>query len=715
MFLYKRNKLALNISDAICESLFSKTELFKNEIIINFIQSLCTISKIELENFYIPRVFSLNKLIVLMHFNIFRNQFYIRSIWITISNYLKEIIIKNSKENIWKQALDSLKQIVIILLQKEEQLNRDYKFQEEVFSIFENILDEVNKISIKEENIIDIINFIITQYGKNINWGWINIFNLITKALKINNKKIYDNIGNILKYVYDYSNNIFINNNIELFEKFIQILCLIYNEKSMKQFSFEALIGILNKIIDNEKIIMKMPNSNKIFDFIKIFFYKLDNLMKINLLEYLNLLYEIISHNKKILLSKDLNIFIYIYILYFKANISIFILSKYENRLSLLNLKKEEKGDIYSFLSKDNQIEIIKIYLKEYINTLINNFQIKEGQEYEQIFYEQNNDDDKNKLCGFLKEIKNEIKISDGIFEKYVKNKIEETKNLEENNYELIIKYFLEKFKSVFILQNQEKEYIKYNYFYADLLLTIQELSILNSNTDLIYKVLFKIISSSLEEISESNKNKLLTNLNKILKIICLSKINSINEKDLFKFIKYSLDFFNYFLDFIQLFSFDFNESFKCISKLFNNILLLDIENKNNFEKYKIINSSSTIVLLMKLQDIQLFIIKKTKKENLKKIKNEEKDNTIIYLNKIYDKYSIDKDEKVLINKIIIFELENILPIFIDLLNKEKLEEVYQCLINLIGSINHNLRQGAKNILKSLINNKFIILNNKIK
>ena len=108
------------------------------------------------------------------------------------------------------------------------------------------------------------------------------------------------------------------------------------------------------------------------------------------------------------------------------------------------------------------------------------------------------------------------------------------------------------------------------------------------------------------------------------------------NEKDLFIFIKYSLDFSNYFLDFIQIFQFDFIPSFEFVIKLFNNILLFDLEEKKDIDKYKIINSSSTIVLLMKLQDIQLFIVEKFNKEKLLTIKIKEKSNTVIYLNQIF-------------------------------------------------------------------------------
>ena len=263
--------------------------------------------------------------------------------------------------------------------------------------------------------------------------------------------------------------------------------------------------------------------------------------------------------------------------------------------------------------------------------------------------------------------------------------------------------------------ENGDKDYIKYNYFYDDLILTIQQLSILNTNSVLIYRILFKIISSSIEDISISTKNKLIENNICVLKLISLSKIDLINEKEIFKFIKYSLDFSNYYLDFIQIIYFDFKQSFELISKIFNNILLLDLENNNNLEKYKIINSSSTIALLMKLQDLQLYIINKTSKENIVKLKNPDKFRTIIYLNKIYEKYNINNEENSLMNKIYIFELENIIPKFAKLLNDEELDNTYQCLINLIGSINHNIRNGAKNILKLFVNDKLIFLHKKEK
>ena len=707
-FLNKRDNLTSNISDAICESIFSKTELLENEVIIDFIQNLCLISQFELDSYYIPRLFSLNKLVELIHFNIFRPQFYFRKIWVIISQYLGNIIIKNNKEDIWKQALDIIKQIIVKILEKKEYLNLEYKFQEELFIIFENIFKEIEitKTNIKEEAIIDIICFIIAQYGKSINNGWKNIFNLIKSAFNINNANINNNIINILNYINNNSKNIFNKNKISIFENYIEYLCFIYNQKSMKHIAFGVFTDILNKIIDNENIILKIPSSNKIYEFVKILFYNIDSLLKINIIEYLNLLFEIINHNKNIISSESLNIYIYMYYIYFKPNISILILSKYKNRINFLNIAKDDENNIYNYLIKETEIKLLQSSIEYNINTLINDFGLKEGKEYNEIFY--NNDSkNKNKLCGFLKDIKNEI--HNKKFEEHINKGINDIKDIDDNNYEILIKYLLEKFKNMFINQINDKNYINYNYFYSDLILIIQQLSIFNSNSDLIYRILFKIISPSIESISIFNKNKLIQNNHYILKIISSSEINKLNEKDIFKFLKYILDFANYFLEFIQLFEFDFSQSFKLILKIFNNILLLDIKDENNLEKYKIINSSATIVLLMKLQDIQLYILNKTKKENLIKIKKEKND-TIIYLNQIYEKYLINKDVNSLINKIYIFELENILPKFVEFFSKNELDITYQCLINLICSINHDIRKGAKNILKFLVENKFIIL-----
>ena len=175
----------MNISDAVCESIFSKTELFDNESIINFITDLCKISKQELNAYFIPRLFSLFKLIEVTHFNIFRIQFIWSKIWKIISEYLIEIITTYPQENIWKQALDSLKITIGKFLEKED--NKVFNFQMEIFKPFEIIFYKTNKIPERGEMVINYIHYLVFQYWKNIHSGWIIIFRLIKNVYQKKN------------------------------------------------------------------------------------------------------------------------------------------------------------------------------------------------------------------------------------------------------------------------------------------------------------------------------------------------------------------------------------------------------------------------------------------------------------------------------------------------------------------------------------------------
>ena len=711
--LNKKSILASNISDAVCESIFIKTELFDNESIINFITDLCIVSKQELNSYFIPRLFSLYKIIEVSNFNIFRSQFIWNKIWKIITEYLIDIIISYPKENISKQALESFKIIVKKYLEKEDNLM--YNFQIEIFRPFEVIYYKTSKIPERGEIIIDYIQYFVAQFWKNIHSGWKIIFRLIKHMYQKKNANISEKIKYILKIIYD-NKDIILNNNEDIFDEYMEFLCFIYTDKEMKPFAFEIIIGILSKIInieentmnDNSKIVLKMPNSNKIYDYIKIFFYNIDDLFKINIIEYFNLLSEIINHNKKILLSEDFNIFIYIYFTYFKLNLTILLFSHYINRL--LNYKETENNSniIYSELTNDNIVGNIIKYLEQSLNYLIGDFTSNESKEYDNIFVKKEQNINKSGVIGFLREIKEEY--NEGKINKYISDKINKILKMEESNYETIIKYFFEKFFVIFC-KNEDLKYINYKYFYIDLIFCAQQLAIFNNNSDLIYRTIYKGFTSFNNETINNNHLKLIDNNIFILNILSNSNLNIKYEEYLYIFIKYSLDFSNYLLDFIQFFQCEFFSNYKLISKLFNKVLLIELE--NNFEKYKIINSNSTIVLLMKLQDIQLFILNKLNKNNYNEIKSKDDINIIINLNKVYNKYKLGNEENSLINKIYIFELENILTKFIQMFNKEELEIIYDCLTNFICSRNRNIRNGAKNILKLLMQNNLIIIKNR--
>lgn len=154
---------------------------------------------------------------------------------------------------------------------------------------------------------------------------------------------------------------------------------------------------------------LKLPGVNKKYDFLQIFFYGFDDLIHINVIEHLNLLFEIISHNKKLIFTSDCHSFLYMYYSYFKPHLVILLLSRYINRFNLFenipNLDQFEKYQDSNTI--EAKTENIRLNLIESLSTLINDFSDEKGVEYDKIFYDvEKKKEHKTALIGFLREIK---------------------------------------------------------------------------------------------------------------------------------------------------------------------------------------------------------------------------------------------------------------------------------------------------------------------
>jgi hypothetical protein len=250
-----------------------------------------------------------------------------------------------------------------------------------------------------------------------------------------------------------------------------------YLNKNNKQFAFETILNLLSKIminvdiqnhnkkienenmknnINNMKQIMQLPNTSKKYDYLKIFFYGFDDLISINVVEHLNLLFEIISHNKKLIFIKDWHSFVYLYYSYFKPHLILILLSKYVNRISLFevddDLDENEKNNIYNIFKgfkEDNSMEIrienARNYLIESINNLIDEI-IKDDNEYQKMFkITEEKNEQKKALIKFLNKIK-DLYDKDEITQN-INKKLLGLNNLDDHDYELSIDMFLEKFK----------------------------------------------------------------------------------------------------------------------------------------------------------------------------------------------------------------------------------------------------------------------------
>ena len=726
--IQKKEIICKNIPDMVCEGIFSKTDQFDEETIINFVTNLCTISKQELTEYHTPRVFSLHKLVEVADFNIFRIQVEWVKIWKLISDHLVDVINKPIHETIWKEALESLRQTICKLLQKKDL--SIYNFQMDFFKPFEIIFSKTSDFPTRGETIINYIYYIVGSFGSNIHSGWIVIFRILKEGFQRKDPKINEDIKNTLQKIYE--ENIIINNNanLEVFRGYIECLCYMYLNKNNKQFAFETILNLLSKIminvdiqnqkneneninnnlnINNIKQVMPLPNINKKYDYLKIFFYGFDDLIPINVVEHLNLLFEIISHNKKLIFNKDWHSFLYLYYSYFKPHLILLLLSKYINRFSLIdinenNLEENGKNNIYNDFKKfkdDNSMEIkienARNYLIDSINNLIDEINSNDN-EYKKMFkIKDDNNEQKRALIGFLNKIKDLYNKDE--MTQTINKKLLELNNLEEHDYELAIDIFLEKFKYMLDKVAEKEKYdINYNYFYEDLVLVIHRFLIVNNNSDLLIKILNKLLSKgeNKDNISDNTINIINKENISILNMISLSK-NILSEDELHKLIKFSSYYSNFLLNFIQHYDSDIINEYKYISKIFSKFLEIDVS--NNFERYKIVNSSSTIDFLIKLQGIQSHIKSKIKENEYNNLYNDAIMKTLIGIDKIYNKYKLSNEDTSMIFSLLQFELENTVPQFMLYFSNDELSELFDSLLDFVDSINPNLRKIAHKLL----------------
>ena len=727
--LQKKDILSKHITDMIYDGIFSKTNTFDEETIINFVTCLCAISKSELTEYYHKRVFSLVKLSEVADFNIFRIQVQWVKIWKLIGEHFVYVITHIVEQNIWQNALDNLKQIIgKLLLKKDLSI---YNFQMDFFKPFIIIFKQTKGIPERGQFLINYIYFIVGQYGQNIHSGWIVIFNILKEALQRNDPKMNELVLQTLQKISEES--YMINNaNIEVFRGYIETLCYMYLDKSLKQYSFEMILNLLAKIMkemdsineekDKEKSkekvpVLKLPGVNKKYDFLQIFFYGFDDLIHINVIEHLNLLFEIISHNKKLIFTSDCHSFLYMYYSYFKPHLVILLLSRYINRFNLFenipNLEQFQKYNEANTL--EAKTENIRLNLIDSLSALINDFSDEKGVEYDKIFYDvEKKKENKTALIGFLREIKEGYNKNDMTL--IIKKKLTELTNIEERNYEFAIDVFLEKFKNMFSSLDKNEQYLKYNYFYEDLFLTIHKLLIINHNSDLLIKILNKVLTT--DDNIDSNKKgtiseKSIEKINEgnlfILNLISNAKIKT-NEEKLHKLVGFSSSYCNFVLSFIQHYESDINSEFKLLSKIFSKFLQIELENV--FDRYKIVSSSSTVDMLIRFQGIQLTILDQIKNEEYDQLYSDETSiRKLIYLNQIYNKYNLSNQENKPMINILIFELENIMPKFMKCLSEDELKQIFEVLINLIDSNDSNLRKATKNLLNEYTKLNIITFN----
>lgn len=316
----------------------------------------------------------------------------------------------------------------------------------------------------------------------------------------------------------------------------------------------------------------------------------------------------------------------------------------------------------------------------------------------------------KKELISFLKKIqdlynKEEMNLT-------INKKFSELNNMDEHNYELAIDFFLEKFKyMVDRIPEKENYELNYNYFYEDLVLTIHKLLIINNNNDLLMKIINKILSKSENNISDNSIKSINKHNLFILNMLSESKL-ILSEDELHKLVKFGSYFSSFLLNFIQQYESDVIIEYKYISQIFSKILEIDIS--NNFEKFKIISSSSAIDFLIKLQGIQSYIKTKINEKEYRNIYNKFIMKTILGINEVYNKYNLGNEESSLMFSLLQFELENTIPKFILYFTNDELIQLFNAILDFIDSVNSNLRGLAHKLLLDFKKLNLICFQNKV-
>lgn len=180
-----------NIDDKLIDRIIVHTQYLSSDSVCHFIDSLCKVSKYEIKNdsltvkaketaeAYSPRIFGLQKLVEVADYNMHvRHRIDWARMWNTLANHFCVVGCHDSFY-IAMYAIDSLKQLSIKFLQKEELSN--FNFQRLFLKPFEVIMNKSKSDEIKDI-ILGCLDMMIRACSTNIRSGWRTIFAIFEVA-----------------------------------------------------------------------------------------------------------------------------------------------------------------------------------------------------------------------------------------------------------------------------------------------------------------------------------------------------------------------------------------------------------------------------------------------------------------------------------------------------------------------------------------------------
>ena len=173
----------------VVDRIYVKSSGFDTEGITSFIACLVSVSRCEIatKHKHTPRIFSLQKVVEVAEYNM---ECRTRLIWSKLWGMVGELFIEagtHSNMHVSMYAVDSLKQLAVKFLNKDERVN--FNFQRLFLSPFNKILQYPSLDDTLRELVIRVIDNLVQSKCHNLRSGWFCVFQAFTidNSLKNNN------------------------------------------------------------------------------------------------------------------------------------------------------------------------------------------------------------------------------------------------------------------------------------------------------------------------------------------------------------------------------------------------------------------------------------------------------------------------------------------------------------------------------------------------
>lgn len=246
------------IDPSLVDKIFVNSPGLSEGSVFYFVKSLCEVSMLEISgssamtslrgkdgniDITTPRVFSLQKLVEVADFNMGRPRIAWANIWNLLARHFMTVGV-NDNYALAMFAVDSLKQLSIKFLQKEELSN--FNFQRVFLKPFEIIMTQCKATEIKDL-VLRCIDIMILACAPNIRSGWKSIFAIFEVSTR-ESTEIATIAFNITERLINKNFDLLVYDFVELINCLVAFVACLHAELSLR--ALHHLAGCASRLVD---------------------------------------------------------------------------------------------------------------------------------------------------------------------------------------------------------------------------------------------------------------------------------------------------------------------------------------------------------------------------------------------------------------------------------------------------------------------------------